>query len=373
MAMASLGRRFALLVGFAGLLGGPASAQADASLQNPAPTRVRASLEGSVAHVSARFVVSVHRGSKRMLVFSDERLPVRVRNAIGSLYGAVPAGTIVHTIALSEATGELERADDAALAPVAAATTGIAVSGVLDETGRVDATILARPIALDHVKVRAPGWHALANATSTCRDDESIREGSSCTWWGEGTASSGDVVVEGLVWNRALSRTVRPDPARARTLARTLSALGGFSDGVQREIDRLAGALNDVWSLFGTWGGTAGYADLPSGGGTGWGTICDCGTPATIGHGSGTGSGTRTDFSELIRTQLADAVTGCHPDGARVGLVVETTLEEIVSVEVSITPAAAAVHDCILEAVWNVPLKLRRAPSHATTSLAYMQ
>jgi hypothetical protein len=314
------------------------------------------------------------KGTPRILVFSDERLPQRVTAALGSLASLFPTppGTIVHTIALSAATGQLARFDDAVLAPLAAATTGIAVDGVLDETGHVDATILTRPISLDHVKLRAPGWQVLAGAKSTCRDNESISEGSSCTWWGEGKAASGDVVFEGLVWNRAFSRTIHPEPAQALALARLLSAAGTFTNALQVEVDTVAAGVNGVWSLYGTWGGSAGYADMPSGGGAGWGSICDCASPGTIGHGSGTGSGRPNDFAEKLRDQLAGAVAGCHADGARVGLSVETTLEEIVGVEVSMTPADGAVHDCIVEAVWNVPLAIQSAPSHATTALAYM-
>jgi hypothetical protein len=348
-----------------------AASQIDRALQT-LTTRNGSNVDAGIAE--AVTWLGKTKGTPRILVFSDERLPQRVTTALGSRASLFPTppGTIVHTIALHDWTGELARADDAMLAPLAAATTGIAVDGVVDETGHVDATILARPIALDHVKLRAPGWHALAGPTTTCVDDESLREGLSCTWWGEGTTSSGDVTFEGLVWNRAFSRTLRPDPARALALARTLSALGSLTEEVQAEVDRLAVAVNAVWALYGTWGGSAGYADMGPSGGTGWGTICDCAGPGTIGHGSGTGTGTRSTFAEQLRDQLAGAVAACHADGARVGLSVETTLEEIVGVEVQLTPAAPRVQDCIVEAVWNVSLAIKSAPSHTTTSLAYM-
>jgi Mg-chelatase subunit ChlD len=312
------------------------------------------------------------KGSHRILLFSDERLPHRITNALASLGGKIPAGTILHSIVLDGGQGTLERFDEAQLAPLAAATTGIAVSSGLDDKGHVDATILARPISLDHVTMRTPGWHALEHAPRTCLDDASMPEGTSCIWWGEGSASSGDLTFEGRAWNRVVSRTVHPDSSRSLSLARHLSALGILPDELDHEIDLLARAVNGTWSLYGTWGGKAGYADLPGGGGSGWGTTCDCAAPGTIGHGSGTGSGRRSNFPEELRGALADAVAGCHPDSARVGLTVETTLQEIVDVGVTVMPAAPAVRDCIVEAVWRVPLAVKDAPEHATTELAYM-
>jgi hypothetical protein len=311
------------------------------------------------------------KGSRRILLFSDERLPQRITSTLGVLGLDVPAGTILHSIVLSGLQGALERFDEARLAPLAAATTGIAVSSGLDDEGHVDATILARPISLDHVTLRTPGWHALDQAPTTCRDDASLPEGMSCIWWGEGSASSGDLTFEGRAWNRVVSRTVHPDSSRSLALARLLSALAILPDELDREIDLLAHAVNSAWSLYGTWGGKAGYADLPGGGGAGWGATCDCAGPGTIGHGSGTGSGKRSNFPEELRGALADAVAGCHPDGARIGLTVETTLHEIVDVTVTVVPAAPVVRDCIVEAVWRVPLALKDVPLHATTELAY--
>jgi hypothetical protein len=311
------------------------------------------------------------KGSRRILLFSDERLPTRIASALASLDDKLPVGTILHAIALSDGDGGLTRADDSVLAPLAAATTGMAVFGGVEPDGQADATILARPISLDHITLRTPGWHPVKEAPTTCVDDASLPEGTSCIWWGEGSASSGNVTIEGRAWNRVISKTMHPDLSRSLALTRLLSAIGILPDELGKEVDRLAAAVNGAWSLYGTWGGTGGYADLPGGGGAGWGTTCDCSGPGTIGHGSGTGAGVRNDFAEQLRAQLADAVASCHPDGARVGLTVETTLDEIVDVDVTVMPAAPAVRDCIVEAVWRVPLATKHTPEHATTELAY--
>ena len=50
---------------------------------------------------------------------------------------------------------------------------------------------------------------------------------------------------------------------------------------------------------------------------------------------------------------------------------VETTREEIVDVGVDVAPVGPALHDCIVEAVWDTTLRLAHAPPRAEQTVAF--
>ena len=293
-------------------------------------------------------------GTRRVLLFTDERVARRLVSSDGSeLAGSLPAGTLVHVIALRPHAA-LTRDDSVRFGALATSTGGIGVRG-----GRGDATLLARPITLDEVAIKGEGWTDLG-ITADCSG--SLAAGTSCTWWGRGDASSGPVTVTGTLWSQPITRVVRPDPTHALAVARELSATGGVEAPLQAEIDRAALAVNAVWSLFVQWGGTGGY---PSD--SGFGTLSGIGG----GHTSSTivdtiGVATVVPMVDL-HAQLAGPLARCGSVHATIDI--ELTREEIVDVHVGGT--SGGTRACLEDAVWRTLVTVHDAPevSRATVVL----
>ncbi len=288
-------------------------------------------------------------GTHRVIVFTDELLPWRVK--VDRL--AVPAGTLVHAVALSGGDAMLERYDRSLLAAFAAKTEGVGfVTG--GGTHAVDATVLVRPIAFEHARVTAPGWTPITiDDMGACTDDETLAEGDGCAWWARG---SGSIHVTGRLWNHAVDREIALDDTHALALARTLAApLSNLDDTLRPEVERIARAVDSVWSLVASWGGTGGYAGhVVDGLGDGrYGCGCD-GPGAGAGYGS---AAMPTVQMGTLTDQLARAVSHCALRDTRVALDVELTDDEIVDVAVS---APADLTACVTDAVWAAPIALAR-------------
>jgi hypothetical protein len=307
-------------------------------------------------------------GTRRIVLFTDEHLTTQQEHthAIGD---ALPANTLVHVVALGGAG--LGRDDAAKLAHLAKRTRGLSVRGgepelLDDKSTKLDAMLLARPVSLDHVRVRTPGWEALA-VDGGCPDAEdtfgetSFAEGEACTWWGHGDAVASPFVVEGFLWGERIERVMRADLSRSLDVVRELSVMHILDEALQTLADRAARAVNGVWSLYATWGGDGGYDDLPSGGGVGYGSICGGCRGRDRGTGTGTGSlGHRVDLA----VELERIARTCMP-AAQLVVEVETTLEEIV--DVAVEGGAPATRTCVEDALWKAWLVAPGAPPRTIT------
>jgi hypothetical protein len=173
--------------------------------------------------------------------------------------------------------------------------------------------------------------------------------------------------MTGMLWNKHVTRVVRPDPGAARTLARRLVTEQGFDAEVENEIARAAFVLDSFWSLFGQWGGSGGYGDEDLGriglGGSG-GSSDDFGI-GDRGFGHGSGTGIHLDF----HSQLQPAIDACHAGSVRVEVETETTIEEIV--DVAVTTADPTVAACVADKVWDTFLSIEHAPSHTRTTTVF--
>jgi hypothetical protein len=270
----------------------------------------------------------------------------------------LPAKTLAHVVSLWLGNQGLERVDDVAMSPLATATEGMSTAASLDENGKLDARMLVRPIRIDRVVIAGEGWKEMAPLES-----DSIDNGTSATWFAEGSPVAGPISITGFVWGHRITRVVHPDPSRGRSIARELSAAGSFLDSeVHALVEHAAFAVNGSWSLMATWGGSGGFADLGGIGSVSGGVCCDSGSIGDIGHGTGTGSGIHIDFKK----QLAPAIARCGAQGIPLSIVIETTLEEIVDVYVN--GVDDTMRTCLQEAVWATSLQIPNAPSHATTT-----
>ncbi len=305
------------------------------------------------------------RGTKRIVVFTDEQLPVRLFSGT-VLRDLVAGGVLLHLVHPSMSGLGLERDDELDLAELAKQTRGIAVRGAVGDADTVDATLLVRPTSLDHLTIGDGGWQLAEDFTDARQCGDSLAEGETCSWWGRSDGGGGPISIKGQLWNQPFERVVRPDPSHARELARTLSVMQVLAPELQTQVDRLALAINSVWSLFGTWGGSGGYEDLGGFGTTGTGSFTTGGSVTDFVGTVGPGTGTLD-----LRRQLQPAVDSCRPGAARASVHVETTHEEIVDVAVEVAPANPVLHDCIVEAVWDTTLRVARAPARAEQTVAF--
>jgi Mg-chelatase subunit ChlD len=304
-------------------------------------------------------------GTKRVVLITDEHMADRLESIPpATLKRILPAGTLVHVVALGGFTDQDPVRDEAAkLAPLAAATDGMSVrAGRLEDPKALDATLLVRPISFDFVKINAPGWTQIAPGTEVaCGDDPEHRmpEGESCTWWGEGEVSAGPVIVEGLLWGKRTQRFVHPDPAHARDVARELSVLGTLDAPLLDKAHFAARAVNEKWSLYAQWGGKAGYEGgfgygMSGGGSSG---CPHCGSIGTIGRGSGTGGYWEPpDLAKQLRPLLA----ACRVEAVAVHITLEMTLTEIAELTVGLdhpdgTPPSTKRkrQQCVEDALWD--------------------
>ena len=305
-------------------------------------------------------------GTRRIVLFTDEHLSSRTEfTRVAD--DAIPPSTLVHVVALG---GEgLERDDHAKLARLAVQSRGLSVrGGGKPADAELDATLLARPITLDHVVVRTPGFSAFDTQVTTCRHDTSddpqtLAEGTSCTWWGEGAGAT-PFTVEGLLWNERVVRVLQPDPSRALDVVREVSVLGFLEEDLQELAEHAARAVNEVWSLYAAWGGDGGYdRGLGTISGSSFTCSARCGG-GLVGHGFSAGVAVqRPDLAAEFRRIVKAACTPREP----VALEVETTLDEIVGVTVD-TPNAA-LRTCATEALWNAALVAPNALEHAITAV----
>jgi hypothetical protein len=306
-------------------------------------------------------------GTRRIVLFTDEQLTMRDEHT-HAVDDAIPPNTLVHVVALG---GEgLARDDAAKLARVAKMTKGISVRGgdvprdQDQRIGKLDATLLARPISFDHVRVRTPGWKALTSEHPCPETEEdsvtSFAEGSQCTWWGQGDAVSSPFVVEGFLWGERVERVLRADLARSLEVVRELSTMSVLEDPLQKIAERAARAVNSMWSLYTSWGGDDGYSDGIGMGRSGFGRSCNCGPSGFGSGGGGFGPGGVPDLS----VELARIVRTCKPEQT-VDVEVETTLEEIVDVEVK--AVSAELRTCVQDALWNAWLVAPHAPVRTIT------
>lgn len=304
-------------------------------------------------------------GTRRVVLVTDEWLAARLERDPALLARRLPPGTLVHVVAV-EADGELTRDDDdAVLAPLAAATGGMAVRAGVSADAALDATMLVRPISLDLITVTAPGWTQIAKTEEgTCGDR--LVEGAACAWWAEGDPLAGPLTIEGFVWGRKVARVLAPDAARAHELARTFPDADALAEEHRAQLRVAARAVNAHWSLYAEWGGPDGYDD---GFGMLRGTSC-CSSGSTASHTIGFTSSRATPRPPPLdlAPQLAHVARTCDLRGARVEAAIETTLSEIVDVRVTAPPAVRA---CVEDAIWATALVVPAAYRQTTTRVAF--
>jgi hypothetical protein len=312
---------------------------------------------------AAKWLAGVN-GTKRIILFSDERLPQRIEVTSETLHTLVASDTLVHVVRPNAAI-PLQRVDGL-LVGLAVATEGIEVFGGASESALPDAMMLARPTEIAEIAIDAGDWEQFQLGKLDCFAAQRLREGRTCSWWAQGEGTPGPITIRGKLWNKPFKRVVMADPTQARQLARTLSVSRTVDADIVDQVDKAALAINSAWSLVARWGGSGGYEDLGGFGSIGMGRISTASRDVGIGR--------RPPISAMqqldLRDQLSPAIARCQPRG-RIELRVETTLEEIVGVSVAVSARDEKLYACITEAVWDTTLLIPNAPPHATSRVAF--
>lgn len=324
-------------------------------------------------------------GTRRVVVFTDQLMPDRLAVLDpATLATTVPTGTVVHVVAVDSGTAELVRDDEITLAPLADATAGMPVRATGGTDEPIDALALVRPISLDHVRVIAPTAEAIDStsvAGTNCVDPRDpdrvldLYEGEACTWWATAPSTLDTIAVEGLLWGTKWRRVISlGDPGSVDVAREAWSVIDHDQmPGLAAAVDEAARVVNRKWSLFASWGGKGGY-DEASGASFDV-SGCGCMDSSVIDH-VGVGTAVRIN-STTVDAQVGAAIAACHAadDRATIAIELETTLDEIVGVDTTITgvagDAATTMKKCVDRAVWDLALSVSPRTEHQHWSLAY--
>jgi hypothetical protein len=278
-------------------------------------------------------------------------------------------------VATNGGSDGLVRDDAIDLAPLAAATDGIAVRVHRSDDKPLDATVLVRPISIDQVTVTAPGWSQFVPATglAACGAEglDQLPEGHACSWWGHGDRTSGPIAIAGLVWGRRVTRVMRPDPSHGLEVARELSMAPSLDSQLRERAELMARGVNAQWSFYGEWGGAGRYFE---GLGIGISGMSCCGGGSFSSQpsmGFGTIGGAHREPQDLS-AQLAPAVAACGLGDESARVSIELTLLEIVEVTVEIEGRTRThpnelrqLRTCVEDVIWDASPMLARPLAHS--------
>ncbi len=314
-----------------------------------------------------------------MIVLTHELLARRL-DALppADLARPLPAGTLVHVVAVDTTGRELDRDDTALLARLATVRDGISLRiGQRQAGAPIDARRLARPTSLDNLTVDGTGWTlfdadagpACVDESRTARELETLAEGTACVWWATGGPGAGAVTVTGWLWSTRVTFVVVPRPAQALAIARELST-ATVPEILRDRVELAARAINRQWSMLRVWGGRGGLRDAGQGGAGRMGASSCCSVTDTFARHTVTGQGAST---EDLRAQVRPALASCGVDADALAIDLEMTLTEIVDVHLTLTPATPLApaelerrRTCALDALWDLTPALREVRTRQT-------
>lgn len=290
---------------------------------------------------------------RRLLVLTDALTRAAVSPA-AMRQVARRTGAIVHVADLVSGPPSLHRDDDHAFAQLARGTGGVFWSGSAEATEgdeqRAVFEELARPLRLDRVRFAFRGAEVGVELPDVLDEGESI----SLLELTDGALSS--VELTGELWSRPVRRELHRDAAHERRWAGLVFGSDLFHDLDEPTQEQLAWqgrVVSPVTSFLAIepgvrpstagldWEGMSGIGF--GGGGIGLGTI------GTLGRGGG------LDEQAWLEDNVEPLASRCGVLG-RASLAIETTLNEVVEVEVDVEGGTPDETRCLTEAVWGLAL-----------------
>ncbi len=319
------------------------------------------------------------RGPVRVVAFNDDLVRGALdARAMAAALGRLPAGSIAHLVELEGGTGDFawQRADDHALAAPVMATGGLLVFMSGDAAVSAGAAMfgLVRPLVVDGLRIDGDPLGDLAGEL----DDQGglpAGHGLRLSALLDAGGPRDPLVARGRIWGRELVLPIAVD----RALEAALPALvfGGadwseLDDAERADAARRGGVVSPATSYLVELDdrptahdqtlGASGCGCDASGSLTGSATRV-----GTIGASGRSRPGPEPDRQALLAGALAARLRACAAlhGGARLELVVETTLDEVVDVTAS-ARGRAALAACAAEAVWALALDSHFDQPHAT-------
>ena len=321
-------------------------------------------LDAGLARASS--LLANARGTRRVVAFTDGLVASALETAAaGPRPFTLPAD--VALLLVQTGSGDqrrLTRDDTAMFGGWVARDYGLSLSLADDDAAATpDVDLLLRPRSLDALWLDAPGWDALSDGADCLPlnedRDAALAIGRSCRWRGATRdASPRALTLRGAIWHRPWQQVVDVRRLDAAPLARDLLALGlvGQDEVPRAALVAKAASVTEERALLVTWGGHGGDGE-PAGGGMGRSSgICGCPGPGGIGHGWGTGT-LEPALPDSGFVEVARLIAACQPeaDGASTEVVMETTADEIVAIQVRATRAGKrvrAIERCAERVLW---------------------
>ncbi len=324
------------------------------------------------------------RGTRRVVLFTDELTASAVPASVAAWQATLPAGTLLHVVALDEHGGSTLTHDDAVrFGELAASSGGIGVRlrpALVGDAPALDATMLARPIVVEQLRLVSGGWTPLSNPDDclpTSATGWTMAEGTSCRWVGIAPRStSTTLALTGRIWNTPWTRSIVLDGAGGQGLARDLTlGIASLDKPLLTEVQAAAAAVNEQFALGASWGGTEGYPARTQGA-EGMSATCGCdGAPGGFASGRmGVGHGIGPTFEQ----QVASAFASCNVSDATIGVKLETNRDELVAVAVALTrrtgkAPTTADTGCVEAGLWAATPSVPDGKPFATWSFTYQR
>ncbi len=325
---------------------------------------------GNGSHVERALALAAEmlrgrRGPKRIVVITDAHYREAYENRLADQALRPLKDGVVHFVSLFPAAADADpeevglfREDDHLLAPVPLGHGGVfyELQGGTVMGDYKDAVLeLVRPLRIDRFEIVDPD----AVFSDEIAPPASLKEGESLRFMELADGSPRLVKLRGAIWAEPFVRVVGPDTDFGRsTVPALLFATALYEDLDERQMMRAAVAgrvVSPVTSYLAIEPGTRPSRDGFEEGGFGRGSG---GLGGRRGAGFLRGDNVRApDFEAMLRRQAEAAAAPCRGDnGPADGIPVriETTLHEIVDVEVSLEEAAT--RECVVEALWGISL-----------------
>lgn len=334
--------------------------------EKPAPSKNGSEVGLALERAGKALALAPEGTARRVLLLTD--LQTREGLDPERVGAAMPQGAVLHLATVGVGSSHMDRDDEDDWAKVPRATGGVfwrayTATGEDDERAKAFEE-WARPVRLDHVKIKGAGLE-----TST--EQTVLDEGEAIEARGIVLEKVTSVSLEAELWSTPVSFKRKPNEAYSRRQAALFFGSALLDEVDEKEMMTIAmygRAVSPVTSYLATEPGvrpsTEGLTGVGEGGG-GRGEGIGLGSIGTIGH----GSGTSVDYQALLAGLLREGVEACKV-GDKVTITVESTFDEIVSVGTSLDESGKAVSEkakCVSEATWAVRLSSEFARSSRKT------
>jgi hypothetical protein len=297
---------------------------------------------------------------KRVVALTDLRTRSAITPGTLSPFGA---GIVVHLATIAEAGPSLRRDDDSEWAKVPRATGGLLFHGeATPDPKQVDAmrTVYeewVRPRRVEKIVAKGVGLE-----TSGFEIPQQMWEGEGWEDLRIAKYATPALAIEGEVWSTKIKTLLSPNAEGDKLWSALVFGSEALAQLNEKEMMVLAmkgGAVSPVTSYLAIEPGVRPSTEGLDWGGGGMGDGIGMGGLGLTGFGAGGGGGTIFfDHIAWLKSELATALGQCGGKGRKTSVLLESTRDEIVSVETKIAGAKSddPIVTCVNEKLWALEL-----------------